>query len=218
MSKKTLAKATGDKPFSSVNNVLDKIYSLKNFRSSKKVYIIVLVAGLLLLAAFKKDLLIAAIVNGSPVTNLELQMRLNREFRTQTLNQLINEKIILEEARKNNAVVQESEVDQKIVELETSVGGKDVLENLLSQQGQTKATLRDQVRMQLAIAKLYDKEATVSAEALTKFLEQNRQSLRATDSASQEKEAYDILKQQGLSQIFNQKFQELRQKANIKIF
>ncbi len=205
-------------PFASVNNVLDKIYSLKKFRSSKKVYIVVLIAGLLLLATFKKDLLIAAMINGSPVTNLELQMRLNREFRTQTLNQLINERIILDEAKKNNAVVQESEVDQKIAELEANVGGKDTLENLLSQQGQTKTTLRDQIRIQLAIAKLYDKEATISAEALAKFLEQNRQSLRATDSASQEKEAYEILKQQELSQIFNQKFQELRTKAKIQIF
>ncbi len=72
--------------------------------------------------------------------------------------------------------------------------------------------------IQLAITKLYDKEATVSAEEVSKFIETNKDQLKATDSAGQEKEAYDNLKQQKLSQIFSQKFQQLKQKANIKIF
>lgn len=218
MAKRAQIKSTADKPFSLVNNVLDKIYSLKNFRSSKKIYIIALIAGLLLLAIYKKSWFIAAAVNGTPITNLELQTKLNQQFHTQTLNQLINEKIILEEARKNSAIPTEAEIASKISELEANVGGKDVLETLLSQQGQTRTSLRDQLRTQLSISKLYDKEATVSAEEVSKFLSENRSLLRATDSAQQEKEAYDTIKNQKLSQIFNQKFQELRTKAKIQVF
>jgi len=170
------------------------------------------------LVIYKKNWFVAATINGSPITNLELQMRLNREFRSQTLNQLINEKIILNEAVKNNAVVSEAEINKKISEIETNVGGTDALNALLSQQGQTKDSLRQQIKLQLAIEKLYSKDATTSAEEVEKFVESNKAQLRATDSAGQTKEAADLLKQQKLSQIFSQKFQELRQNAQIKIF
>lgn len=205
-------------PYSSVNNLLDKLNSFKNFKSSKKLYIVILIAGLLLLGFYKKSWFVAAIVNGAPITNLELQMKLNQQFRTQTLNQLINEKIILEEARKANSTPSEPEVDKRISELEAQVGGPQILDTLLTQQGQTRQGLRDQVRLQLAIAKLYDREATVSADEITKFIEQSSSLLQATDSGKQQEEAFNLLKQQKITEIFNQKFQELRQNAKIQIF
>ena len=218
MAKKSTTKNEKELPYSTVNNLLDKLSSLKNFRSSKKFYIILVALILVALVIYKKNWFVAATINGSPITNLELQMRLNREFRSQTLNQLINEKIILNEAVKNNAVVSEAEINKKISEIETNVGGTDALNALLSQQGQTKDSLRQQIKLQLAIEKLYSKDATTSAEEVEKFVASNKAQLRATDSAGQTKEAADLLKQQKLSQIFSQKFQELRQNAQIKIF
>lgn len=153
-----------------------------------------------------------------PITNLELQLKLNQQFRSQLLNQLVNEKIILDEASKANAVPTEAEIDKKITDLETSVGGAQTLDSLLAQQGQTRTSLRNQVSIQLAISKLYDSEATVSATEVENYIEQNQATMQATDSAKQQQEAYDNLKQQKISQIFSQKFQELRQKANIQIF
>lgn len=218
MAKKVSPKLKPTQPFAQVNNLLDKIYSFKNLHSSKKIYIILLIAVILLLAVYKKSLFIAAIVNNVPLTNLELQNKLNEQFRTQTLNQLINEKIILQEATKLGAIPTQAEINAKIAELETSVGGKDALNTLLAQQGQSIDSLREQLGIQLAVSKLYESEATVSADEVEQFLTENRALLRATDSAGQRKEAEETLKQQKLSQIFTQKFQELRQKAKIQIF
>ena len=218
MAKRSSTKTTTAYPFKSINNLLDKLDSLKSLRSSKKVYLTLLIAGVLLLVIFKKSWFIAATVDGAPITNLELQSRLNQQFRNQILNQMINEKIILEEARKTGSIPADAEIDKKILELETSVGGVEILNSLLTQQAQTRITLKDQVRLQLAISKLYDKKATVSAEELAKFIEQNKMSFQATDSAKQQQEAFNLLKQQQISQIFNQKFQELRTKAKIQIF
>ena len=207
-----------DAPFSKVNKLLDKLSSYKNFRSSKKFYIILIAAGLLLLFFYKKSWFVAATVNGSPITNLELQMKLNKQFRDQTLTQLINEKIILSEAAKNNAIATEAEINKKISEIETSVGGPQALDSLLSQQGQTRDSIRQQIKLQLSIEKLYTNDATVAAEEVTKFIEQNKNQLLATDSAGQQKEAFDAIKNQKLTQIFSQKFQELKQKAKIQTF
>ncbi|MBI4035603.1 SurA N-terminal domain-containing protein [Candidatus Daviesbacteria bacterium] len=206
-------------PGGKVNNFLNNLFgNLSDFKKSKKIYAVVIIIALLLLAIYKKSWFVAATVNGAPITNLELQTRLNEQFRSQTLNQLINEKIILGEAAKNNVVVSEADVNKKIAEVETSVGGAQSLDALLSQQGQTRQSIRQQLKLQLAIEKLYTNEATVSAEEVSQFIEQNKEQLRATDSAGQQKEAYDAIKSQKLSQLFSQKFQELKTKAKIQIF
>ena len=206
-------------PGGKLNNFLNSwSEKVANYKTSKTFYLVILALGLALLVSFKKSWFVAALVNGTPITNLELQSKLNQQFKTQVLNQLVNEKIIMSEANKNSAVPSEEDVDKKIADLENSVGGKDTLDSLLSQQGQTRVSLKDQIRVQLAISKLYEKEATVSADEVAKFIETNKDQLRATESAAQEKEAYDAIQSQKLSQIFSQKFQEPRQKAKIQIF
>lgn len=206
-------------PGGRLNNLLTDFQSrVTNFRTSKTFYLVIIALGLLLLIIYKKSWIIAAMVDGTPVTNLELQSKLNQQFRSKTLDQLITEKIILNEAIKNNAVPAATEIDGKIKEIETQIGGAQALDSLLSQQGQTRSSVRDSIKIQLAMTKLYDKDATVSAEEVTQFIEENKEQMRATDSASQQKEAYDALKNQKLTQIFSQKFQELRKKAKIQIF
>lgn len=206
-------------PGGKLNNFLNNFPSrVTNLKTSKTFYIILIALGLALLFFFKKSWFIAAAVNGAPITNLELQAKLNQQFKTQVLNQLVNEKIIMSEAQKFGAVPTEAEVNKKITDLEANVGSKDILDNLLTQQGQTRISLRDQIKVQIAITKLYSKEATVSADEVSKFIETNKDQLKATDSAAQQKEAYDAIQSQKLSQIFSQKFQDLRQKAKIQIF
>ncbi|MBU1000298.1 SurA N-terminal domain-containing protein [Patescibacteria group bacterium] len=214
----SITQITQKQPFGFINKLLDKFYGYKNFRSSKKFYIVLIIIGLLFLVIFKKNWFVAATVNGSPLNNLELQMRLNQDFRSQTLTQMINEKVILDEAVKNHAIVSDAEVDKKISEIETSLGGAETLDAMLTQQGQTKASIKKQIKLQLTIEKLYANTATVSAEEVANFIEQNKSQLRATDSAEQEKEAFDNLKNQKITQIFSEKFQELKTKANIQIF
>ncbi|MCL5784826.1 MAG: SurA N-terminal domain-containing protein [Patescibacteria group bacterium] len=218
MMKKPTSKPKSDRPFSKINSLLEKFSSARNLKSSKTFYLILIIAGLLLLAIYKKNWFVAATVNGSPITNLELQSRLNQQFRTQTLNQLIDEKIILGEAAKKNVVVTETDIDKKISEIEAQVGGAQALDSLLAQQGQDRNSIKQLIKLRLIVEKLYTNEATVSAEEVNSFIEQNKNQLRATDSAGQEKEAYDAIKSQKLSQISAQKFQELKQKAKTQLF
>lgn len=198
-----------------LNIFLEKVINLKK---SKTTYIFLIIAALLLLFVFKKDWFIAATVNGSPVTNLDLQLRLNKQFRNKTLDELVTEKIILEEARKKQAIPTKNEVEKKITEVEKYYGGKETFDMMLSQQGQTRDTVLNQIVMTMALTKLYENEATVSAEEVTQFLESNQELLQATDSAGQEKEAYEGLKNQKLSQIISQKLEELKTQAKIQIF
>lgn len=194
------------------------VSTLTSYRPSKKIWIIIAAIAILLLFTTQKGVFLAATVNGAPITNLELLSRLNQQYRTQMINQLVNEKLILGEAQKKGIAVSGKEVEEKIAQVEGNVGGPEALNNLLSQQGQSRASLRDQIRVQLVIEKLYANEATVSAEEVDTFITDNKSSLQATNSAEQTKEATEILKQQKLGKAFNEKFQELKSAAKIQIF
>lgn len=196
----------------------NKLQFLKQSSLRTKLLIGLAILALLLLIFFNKQWLVSAIVNSSPITSLELLDRLSSQYRQQTLNQLINEKIIFQEAMKKKVLVSKKEIDNKILELEEKVGGKAALDALLIQQGQNRELLKRQLQLQLTAARLYESEATVSAQEVEEFISQNKSFLQATSSAEQTKEAEDALKQQKLSQIFNEKFQELKQKAKIQVF
>ncbi|MDO8618506.1 MAG: SurA N-terminal domain-containing protein [Candidatus Daviesbacteria bacterium] len=201
----------------SVNNLITTVK--KNIQNpTKKTYLGILIIGLILLAIYNKSFFVAAIVNGQPVVNFELLYKMNQQFRDQTLNQLINEKIIYNEAVKNHVTATPAEVNQKIAEIEQNVGGAETLDMLLQQQGQTRGILQSQLQVQIIIEKLYSNEATVSAEEVADYITQNQTQLKASDSAGQTLEATDALKQQKLGQIFNDKFQQLKQSAKVIIF
>jgi len=192
--------------------------SLKDLRSFKPFYLALLIIGLAILFSYKKSWIIAATVNNSPVSNFELLAKMNQQYRTQTLTQMINEKIILDEAKKNKVAVTDQEVTEQIAKLEQNVGGSQTLDSLLSQQGQTRDSLKDQIKIQLTIEKLYSQEAIISAEEITQFVKENKDQLQATTSAEQQTEAADALKQQKLGKVFNEKFQAIKQAAQIQTF
>ncbi len=196
--------------------------ALSNFKkikpNDKRVYLVILVLGLILLISYKKSWFVAAMVNNTPITNFELLSRVNQQYRSQVLNQMINEKVILDEANKKHIAITDKEIGDRIAQLEGSVGGAQMLDNLLAQQGMTRVEYKRQLLVQMSFEKMYESEATISAEEVTKFIETNKDQLQATNSADQIKEATDLIKQQKLSKIFQEKFQQLKNAANIKIF
>lgn len=199
-------------------NVQTSTSPLTSWRPNKTFYLILGLALLISFFILKKNWFVAATVNGTPISNFELLNRLNAQYRSQTLGQMINEQLILEEAKKNNLTVSASDIDQKISQLEKNVGGAETLDSLLSQQGQTRNSLKSQLRLQIMVEKLYSNEASVSAQEVEDFISQNGSQLQATESAAQIQEAAEILKQQKISSAFGEKFPQLKQAAKIQIF
>lgn len=194
------------------------LVQLKRLKDNKFVYLAIVIIVLALLISYKKSWFIAATVNGAPISNFELLSREDSQFRKQMLDQMINEKLILSEAGKKGIKVSEQDIDAKIADIEKQVGGANAFDSLLAQQGETRTGVRNQIRITLSLEKMYTNEALVSAEEVTKFIEQNKDQMQSSQPAELTKEATDILKSQKLNQIYNQKFQEIKKAANIQIF
>lgn len=194
------------------------LYLDRNRLFSKRVLVGLGIILLIILAANKKHWFVPATLNGFPIVSPEVIARLYSDYRLPAVNELIDEKIIMGEAKGKNAVPSQDEVNARMSELEQQVGGAENLNNLLSQEGTSRASLARRLMLRLSLEKIYSSEATVSAEEIDDFVQSNKVQLVATGAAEQRTEAENIIRQNKLSQVINQKFGQLREKANVKIF
>ncbi len=87
----------------------------------------------------------------------ELIRRLE-DAREKILKQLIEDRLILSEAKKQNITVEEKEVASKIDEIKKNVGSERDLENLLNEQNLTLKELRERYKERIMIRKLIDQK------------------------------------------------------------
>lgn len=199
-----------------INQQTDQIPSKKII--SKRNLIILLALGLLLLAYYKKSWFVAALVNNQPITSLELQTRLNQQFRSQLLNQMINEKIIEQEAVKKGVTVTFGDINSKVAETENQYGGTEPFNTLLSQQGVSRDDFIKQIKLQLIVEKIYESDINPTEDEIKQFIDQNKSDPEATDAAKFRGTATNLIRQQKLQTVFQEKFQQLKQSAKITIF
>lgn len=136
------------------------------------IAIAVLLVIVLLILYFKvwnqnSDKNAAALVNNEVISFTELEEGYNaipevyKMFMTkeQILDQLIEQKLLLQEARKRGIVVTEKEIDDSIAEiLEQNMMSEEDLDALLKEGGMTMKEIRDSDKMQITINKLLEQE------------------------------------------------------------
>jgi len=80
------------------------------------------------------------------------------EAREQILKQLIEDRLILSEAKRQNITVEEKEIDARINDIRSKVGTEADLENMLNEQNLTLKELRERYREKIIIRKLIDQK------------------------------------------------------------
>lgn len=195
------------------------IERFKNIKVSKKWAAIGIILGLLILAYLNKGLFLAATVNGSPITSIELSQRLHKMYKLSVLNQMIDEKIIQQEAAKRNVTVSQAEINDRLNQMQQAYGGEAVFNSLLAQQGLERAVfIRSNVYLPLLVEKMYKEQIQPTDDEIKKFMEDNKNTPEATDEAKFKVMAENSVKQEKLVKIFQEKFQELKSQAKVQIF
>lgn len=120
---------------------------------------------------------IVAVVNDEPITQDELDQFLGplyeqyrksfegaelvdhlQEARRSLLNQLIEDRLVYQEAKRRGVVVDEWEIDDAVKDFEKQFESKEALEAFLTRQGMSVTKLRERYREQIAIRKLHQYE------------------------------------------------------------
>ena len=180
--------------------------SIKISIKTAMIIAVILVIGAL--AYFYKGLLIAATVNGSPISRLAVIKEVEKASGKNALDSLITKKLIENEVRAKKITISDDEVNNEIDAIKVRVAGNPgggSLEVALAAQSMTMNDLKDRILLQKRIEKLIADKLNVTDEEVAQFVKDNKVSI----TKGQEAAMTDQIK----SQIRNQKLN-----AEAKIF
>lgn len=195
--------------------------SLK-FKKPNLLTIAIGVAVILIVAAlfFAKGIFVAATVNGSPVSRLSVIQELEKQGGKQTLEAIIDKKLIEAELNKQKLSVTKEEVGAEIDTIKSQIaeqGG--TLEMALAQQGMTEEKLREQITIQKKLEKLLaDKIAVTEAEIDTYLKDSKALPPKELKIEDFRKKISDQLKQQKFQQEAKKWVSDLTENAEIQYY
>src|SRR3989344_5443967 len=203
--KKSIRKTTGETKASKQESSYEKPQlntSSESRLPGRSKYIVPALIVLAILAVYLtgKGLLVA-MVNGRPITRLNLFHEMEQQIGKQALDSLITRALIKQEARKQGVTMTNDEVAQKISSIEELVQKQgQTLDDALAYQGMTRDDLNSQLEIQLLIEKLVE-EPTVTDEEIDTFMENQKDYMdENADEAQARSDATDYLKQQKQSE------------------
>ena len=177
-----------------------------------------LILAILVYVMFQyRGLLVAATVNGRPISRVSVIKELETTQGQSVLENLINQELIRQKAKSSYVEVTQQDIDSKLSEIETSLKDSgQTLDAVLAMQGMTKDVLVDQIKTQIMVEKLLEGDITVSDEDITGYLAQNKDYLPKDQTEDQLKTlALEQLRQQKLSERFSTWITEVKNEAKI---
>lgn len=190
--------------------------------SKKNVGIALAVAAVLILIALSvsQGLVVAATVNGSPITRLSVMRELEARGGKEALDARIQKTLIDNALQSLGITVSEDEVDTEIKNIEAQVaqqGG--TLAQALAQQGMTEAQFREQIMEQKKVEKALAGKIEVTDAEVDAYIKERKESLSPGETAEAHKaDVKEQLRRSKMSEAAQQWIEELKAKANITYY
>ena len=126
----------------------------------------------------------AATVNGEDISRDELHERLVDQYGQELLDSLITEKVIDQEAKKENVKVTQEEIDEEKAVYAESYGGEDALKQTLESSGLSMADFEEDIESYLATKKLLEPRIEISEEDMKTYFDENKESFAQEEQVS----------------------------------
>lgn len=227
--KKKAAAKTAPSRKSPARNLNIKTYYqgiVNNFQKNRRLYsryliILAIVVAVGVFAFIKKDWFVVATINNQPVTSVEYYQNLKAKDGGQVLNQIIQDRLINQEANKKGVSVSESDINKKIASIQKQVGGADQLKSALSSRNLSEKEFRNQIKIQLLVEKLLENDIKVTDKEVDDYIAKNQNNTDATATSVDLKDRTAV-KNQLQADKLNQKFpgwySNLEKQASINKF
>lgn len=179
--------------------------------------IVLVILGLLY--AFR-GAFISATVNGQPIGRLTIVRELEKQSGKRVLESLVTKTIILQEAKKKNITVSDKDIEGQIKKIETNIKAQGMtLDQALQSQGMTRASLKDEMKLQLMVQKLVGNSAAVSDKEVAAYREQNKAMYETNpDKAPTDAQIKEQLTQQKIQQKTQDYVAKLRKDAKVAYY
>ncbi|OGF70407.1 hypothetical protein A3H65_01440 [Candidatus Giovannonibacteria bacterium RIFCSPLOWO2_02_FULL_45_14] len=199
-----------------MNNYIER---LKKFMTVKFSVILVAVILLAAIGYGYRGLVVAATVDGSPISRLSVIRMLEKQSGKIVLDNLITEKLIASEAEKRGISIPKEEIDAVVSDIEKQVGAQgQTLDQALSMRNMTREDLISQITLEKELQKILSDQIQVSGSDIDNFIKENKITPPKGEEADFRKNVEDQLRQQKLSSEANVFITSLKEKASIGRF
>ncbi len=160
-----------------------------------------------------------AMVGKRPITRFELWSKLEKSYGAQTLDDMVNERILDEAIEDANIKVDSAKIDAQVKTLETQFESTGGLDEALKQRGLSRKELLKQIHTQLAVEELLSDQimptddevnAQFAAGSATLYKDKKFEDVKASIT--------DELKQAKLRDAFLAWFADVKKNAKVKNF
>lgn len=167
-----------------------------------------------------KSLVVAATVNGSPISRLAIVRELEKKSGKAALESIIQKKLIDSQLQKENVSVSQEEIDAEMKLIEQQVTGQGgTLKVALEAQGVTEESLREQIAIQKKLEKLLADKVQVSDAELEAYKKENDVKLpEGTKEEDFNKQVKEQLKQQKFQEAAQAWVADLTKNAKINYY
>ncbi len=111
-----------------------------------------------------------AVVNGVRIPKSEFYDRLEKAYGGASVT-LIEEELIKQNASKEGVTASDSEIDERVGEIETQIGGREALDSALLANNITLEDLRRQIRLDILTTKLLESKVEYTEDDVKAFFE-----------------------------------------------
>lgn len=200
-----------------VADLRKKVLDPANRKSLVLALIIVVVA---VAVYFGKGLLIAATVNGQPVSRLSIIKDLEKQSGKAALDAVVTRMLVGQEAKKKNVVASDKDIDAEIAKIRKQFSDQGQnLDALLSTQGLTQEKFRDEVRIQILVTKLLGDQGKVTEKEFNDFMAQNAELIKDEKDQNAAKAGLRAqMEQQKLAQKYQEWITNVKKTAKINTF
>ena len=186
-------------------------------RSYVALIIIILLVGVGLY--YYRGLFVAAVVNGQPISRLEVIRQTEQQSGKSTLDTLERNALIEQEAKKQNVIVSDKEVSDEITKLQGNLKSQgQSMDQVLAAQGMSQDDLRHLIRLDKLVQKMVGKDVRVTDKEVNDYIDKNKASLPASDETTLKKQVKAQLLQQKTNDKVRTWLADLQKKANIVQF
>ncbi|MFH1971660.1 MAG: SurA N-terminal domain-containing protein [Patescibacteria group bacterium] len=183
------------------------------------VRIVILSFVLLLVVLFlAKSLIFSAFVNGRPIFRLSVVSVAEKQDGSVILENLIEKKLILSEAKKEGIKISDQDVASEIENIEEILKGQDItLDQALELSNQNIKSLKEQIKIQKIVELILGKNIVIEESEISEYFETNKEyfgvDAKIEDVKSQIQE--ELFKQK-LTTEYTKWIEELKVSAKIK--
>lgn len=191
----------------------------KPMMSSRTLTLALVVLGIALLTYKVGPYFVPAMIGYTPVTRLAVWQRMEASYGAQTLDDLVNEKILDNAIAKAGIKVDQAKVDEQLKNLETQFESAGGLDAALEQRGLTKQDLIKQITTQLSVEEVLKDKIKPSEEDVNKAFEEGSKTTYKDKKFDEVKASIaDELTQSKLREEFLSWFEGVKAEAKVKSF